>query len=122
MFATLTATAATTTTLDMDVLADMGGLSAVNLDVVKIAPDSAQKPTFGDSIHFYLLDADGVTIDQDLGSCNVNPNEETSYDLAINSAYDYTLLSSGQKVRAIYTSVALLVGGKVALTINAANY
>lgn len=119
MFGTINATASTTTTVDIDVLSELH--DPCTLDGVRVVADPSQKPTWGDSLHFYVLNSDGTTLDKDLGSCAVDPSGETPYIFQDGPEATMTNLTGGQKLRCVYTSVALLVGAKVAVNVQASS-
>lgn len=118
-FGAITATAGTTTTVDIDVLAELD--DPANLSGVSIVPDASQKPTYGDSIAFFVLNPDGSTIDKNLGSCGVDPNEEIPFTFENGPEATDTNITGGQKLRCVYTSVAALIGGKVTVNVQASS-
>jgi hypothetical protein len=116
----LTAAAGTTTVVDIDILAEMAGPNIVAYSCT-IIPDAAMKPTFGDTINFQVLDSDGTTIDYELGSFGVDPNAQTLCPFEEGSEGMFIEMTTGQKVRVTYTSVALLVGCKVMINLEVPN-
>lgn len=100
------------TTANIDAISEIGDpAELLNIDII---PDASQKPTWGDTCLFNILNSDGVTVDQVIGSIAVNPNAVTSF--VIEEFYE---LTGGQTLQIIYTSVAVSIGAKVAINLSA---
>lgn len=103
MFAQIAAAAGTTTTVDIDVISELN--DPCNLSGVSVFPDANNKPTYGDSIAFFIFNPDGSTIDKPLGSCGINPDGNVDFTFENGPEATYTELSGGQKLRCIYNSI-----------------